>query len=517
MTLKNSVTALLAISLTVNYACHGGKSAQRKTATTSGNISIEEKDAREDKIHSLYVDACTYMMQGETAKAIAGFKAVLAEDGSNHASMYNIAKMLYEGRTYDESIQYIKNAISLDRQNYWYRTLLRDIYLAQGDMNGMVQVQEQLVTIFGEKPEDAILLATFYVENNRIEDALRMLQLAEQKGDLSEIMLLRKVQLLAKIKRTQEIPAVTQRLIEQNPENTEYYRLQYNAFNEMKQPLDARKTLQQLLEVDVNNGFALLTLSDSYRAADKADSADIYLYRAFRDPSVDEELKTVYLRQAIADAPKNAANAQRVETLLMIFNEAHPNSYNGALLKAEMLTLQGNNAGALNAYRELLGQNGNNEPAWLMLLQDDYRQKDFKHLKEDSENAMEYFPNNENFLFYLGLSSLYVNALDEAIYAFEKIRKKGSQNAELLALTHLQLGKAYQKNGNTASATANWLQAEAAFARFVAEKPNVAGFHEGYGDVLYLLGKRDEALRQWQQAIEYGAKFTTQEKEKELS
>lgn len=500
-----------------HIGCHGSKNASQKSKSQVGQpLSPEERDIRQDKINSAFVDACTYMMQGEAEKAISSFQAVLGEDARNHAAMYNIARLQYERKAYNEAIPYLQDAITLDKTNYWYRTLLRDVYFAQGDIRGVVQTQEQLVAQFGQKPDDAITLAAFYVEGNRLDDALRMLQIAEEKGEITENLLLKKVQLLNKINRPEEVPALTQRLIMLNPENADYYRLQYNAYNDIKQPQAARNTLRQLLNNEPENGFALLTLSDNYRAAGVIDSADMYLFKVFKNPLVDESLKIVYLRQEIATIPKSPANAQRVEALLNTLNEAHPNSYNAALLHAELLASQGNNAGALNAYRQLLTLNGNNESGWLLLVQDDYRHKDFVNLLKDSENALEYFPNNETFLFYFGISSLQAAALDEAIYAFEKICKKGSLNADILALTHLQLGKAYSKKNNLSAALAQWQMAEGAFVKFVTEKPKNPGYLEGYGDVLYLLDRRSEAVLQWQNAIENGAKFTIQEKEKEL-
>ena len=66
-------------------------------------------------------------------------------------------------------------------------------------------------------------------------------------------------------------------------------------------------------------------------------------------------------------------------------------------------------------------------------------------LQKNAEEALEYYPNQEEFLFFYGVSSGQLGDNAEAIYALEKLKKVGTSNLEMLGQAYHQLAYIYQE------------------------------------------------------------------------
>ncbi|MEZ4829568.1 MAG: tetratricopeptide repeat protein [Bacteroidia bacterium] len=194
-------------------------------------------------------------------------------------------------------------------------------------------------------------------------------------------------------------------------------------------------------------------------------------------------------------------------------------------------------------------------------------EENFEKLYEDAGEALDYFPNQEQFLFFHGISASYTGKYPQAIRSLEKIKKINSGDNELLSQVCAELGTIYHRQGDFANSDLNFLKAieltpedpmilnnyayylsirgdKLASARQYIEKalkisPGQPSYQdtygwvlyqqgeyekaadwiekalaagesavilEHYGDALFKLGKRDEAVIQWKKAIEKGAK-----------
>ena len=72
----------------------------------------------QQRVRRLYVDACTELMRGDNSAAKQLFEEVLSADPNNHASMFNIAKILIDQRDFDEAIRYGKIAIEKEKNKF---------------------------------------------------------------------------------------------------------------------------------------------------------------------------------------------------------------------------------------------------------------------------------------------------------------------------------------------------------------------------------------------------------------
>jgi Tfp pilus assembly protein PilF len=263
----------------------------------------------------------------------------------------------------------------------------------------------------------------------------------------------------------------------------------------------------------------------------------------------------------------------RVKTLVSLLEAYHPTTGAVYALKGNLFDFQTQNDSAQANYRKSLALDGSNQQVWMALLLSDLEEGDNASLKQDAEGAMEFYPNQSEFLFFFGTASQNLKEYEEAIYAFEKIRKIGNAREEIRSQALMALGGIYHdqqqhsksdarlqealrldpKNALALNNYAYFLaqrgerldEAEKMIAQATALQPGTASFedtyawvlykkgdyeaalmwqekalkhgqgaelHEHHGDILSKLGQKDKALKAWQKAIEMGATFDLNEK-----
>ena len=264
----------------------------------------------------------------------------------------------------------------------------------------------------------------------------------------------------------------------------------------------------------------------------------------------------------------------RAKRLTAIFLETHPDEAGGYNAQGRIFLAQGQ----LDSARYYLRQGLDREPAklsgWIDLIQLSYAQQQFEQMYEDAEEAMGYFPNQDQVLFFHGVASSQVGKARRGISSLEKLIRVGSAPPSLITQAHAELGRFYHEQGAYSESDRNfeaaldrepknalvlnnyayylslrsakldqaqemaeqalklspdqpsyldtygWVlyqqgdyeQAEKFLRKALEKGATSAEVLEHHGDALFKLGRRDEAIERWQQAQEAGATFDVDDK-----
>ncbi|WNJ17810.1 tetratricopeptide repeat protein [Pontibacter sp. G13] len=517
------------------------------------------------QVAGAYVDATTQLIRGDFGQAERLFQEVLQMDPSNHAAMFNLAKIYLDQRKFDQAVQYAQGALAGNEDNYWYLRVLHDAYQAKGDFTKATATLSQLVATYPDKIDDQLKLADLYSKQGKWKEAISVLDALENRMGPSEIILIRKFRIHEAVQDYDAALQVSNEMIQMEPSEAKYYQLRYQMLAEMGRQSDAVSTLETLLEYDPDNGFALLTLADYYKHQDDLTKSDEYLFRAFANPEVDPRGKVSIIEGMLEFVDEEPGLAERVQKLADILQETHPDAPSAQALSGRMLSSSGDYDSARERIRQSLDSDPTNQEAWFELLATSYTAGDFLQLYKDSEEALEYYPNKVEFLYYFGWAANQRERLDESAYALKKVVKIGSQYQSWLAEAHAQLGYAYELEGKNADADQALEQALAidpqnagvlaTYAEVLVMRQTDLGkaldfaktaqkssksplfastlgwvyFHQGdyekarkwlelaannsqnyviterYGDLLLKVGEKDEAVKLWEKAIDQGA------------
>lgn len=566
---------LIIASLIVAMAIPACKTTE-KTAKGKSQEPSALDIAAQRRIEALYVEACVYQIRGEYEKAEQGFREVLKSDPANHAAMFNISKLAIEQRNFSLAIEYGKSALKLDPENYWYYDNLRKAYQDKGDFENAIAIQEQALKKFPDKNEERLKLARLYSRAQQYDKAIDQLNTLEERYGKTPESLTEKLRLYLRTGRQEEALAVIGQLIDIDPTNERYYELQYETMVAIGKKEEAVALLKEMLEKNSTNGFALLNLAEYYKDQNDLTKSDEYLFRAFEQPAVRVEDKIRITRGLMAYADREPEIMPRIKRLIQILEEVHPGTGRVYAMKGDLFAREDKTDSARVNYRKALSLDGSNQGLWLNLLLSDSQSGDNEQLYKDAQEALEFYPNQVEFLYFFGTSSEALDKTDRAIYAFEKIKKVGGGNTEFLSQALLNLGSIYHEQEKYEKSDENFQaaidldednplvlnnyayflalrkdqldKAEEMISKAVRLQPGQASFedtygwvlyqqgkyeeaaswiekalshgddaelHEHYGDVLYKLGKKDLALQSWQKAIDKGASFQISEKTKQ--
>lgn len=518
------------------------------------------------RVDKIFVEACTQMIRGDLKAATDHFEEVLTYDPVNHAAMYNIAKLAHEERDYPRALNYSKAALDIDPGNYWYYHLLQQTYEKQGNYERAIEVLEKLVQQFPSNLDDQLHLATLYERASKFKEALDHLNALEERFGPKEQASRRKYQLYKQQGELEKALEETKTLVRLNPTNSRYYQWQYESYQALNKPEEGIEALKTLLERDSNNGFALLTLADYYKSTGDLATSDQYLFQAFANEDIDAEGKIDIVKQLLTYVDKEPEVIPRITELSKILVKTHPNHAGTHSMHAEVFLLNAQADSASFYFRKSLAEEPNQISLWERMLEGSFRLGNYAQLQKDAEESLEFFPNQLSFLFYFGVANSRLEDYRAANYALEKIQKIGTDQqltqqvkAELAYIAQRQdkvsdanqiFEQLYQEAPENTFILHTYAQslidqgqkldlAQKMMNKAIESQPNFAGYQatygwilflrgkteeaeswlqksanrlknpqvfERFGDVLQKLGKKEAATKQWQKAIDAGAK-----------
>ncbi len=485
-----------------------------------------------EQVDYLFIEANTQYLQNESDEAISLLKEVLDIDKNHHASMYMIGKICWELGDYPNSVKYAKMALELEKDNYWYYYQLSQGYQGLRDLTRAIQVQEQMATRFPDNKESLFDLAQLYISTSDYQKSVEVYDQLEKLSGMNEDVVYRKHQLYLYLNRPESAIAELDKLIAFFPVETRYVQAKYDVLIMNGQEEEAIAVLEGILETRPNDAFALLSLADYYQIKGNQEKSEAYLLRAFENPDVELEAKVRILSSMYPFAEKDAKVKTKLRTLGDILYKVHLKSPLIDGIRGDIFQVSGSPDSAQYFYRESLLGDPTNEEVWQELLLIDSELGDFEGMAKDAEEALEYFPNQILFLYFFGVGSLQQGDNDGAIYAFEKIKKVGATNLELLLQAYVNLGEIYHEekeflksdrsfeealklDANNPLALNNYAyflslrneqldRAEEMVKKALLSSPNSSAYLDTYGWILYLKGNYKDAEAQLAKAVEQG-------------
>lgn len=475
-------------------------------------LQLFSDEAGGEEVERDFVEGCTQMMRGNLEEALTYFEKVLEADPDNHPAKYNSARIYHEQKDYEKAVELGQQALDAKPDNYWYHKFLVRALGSKGDIKRAILAQQAIVAGFPKKTADRMDLVDLYLKNGQQADGLKVLNQLEKEKGINSMISLRKYELYKSANNFDEALATIQSLIQSGETSPAIYHRQFETLQKLGRAEEAAQSLEALLDIDPDNGYALLTLADYYKRQDQISKSDGYLFRAFSNANIDPQGKIRIIEQLIPYSQTTPSVKERLDRLVKIFNETHPNMPETLILAGKMGNGGTNQTANLDNYREALEKNPQQTDLWLALLEQSYQRKDFQQLNADAELALEYYPNQSQFLYYYGKSSSVLEDYAAANYSFNKLKKIAADDPLLSAQAYLELGGLYKKQSISDKAQENLEQANKLILKLQELSPDDSQVFELLGDYYALTQVPELAEVEWNKAIQKGANFTVKDK-----
>lgn len=511
----------------------------------------------------LYVTGCHERAKGNLKEAMTAFQECLKiepQDAAAHYEVATISKLL--GQT-ESALKHARFCAVADARNEWYQLLYIECLSDTKQYSQALKMRELLTKNYPEKNEFREDLAINYAMLGMYDKSFRIYQELEKTVGINEQLTLNKVKLLKSQNKLREAEGELQRLTESDTLQGRYYMLLAEFYLEQNELDNTKKMYDRVLQLDPSNADIQLALHDYYSKKGDELKAYEFLKKALLNPGLEMQAKASIVESYYVQAEKSNALAREQGTeLAEILLKTNPSATEANALFADFLRLDKKNAEAAVFYYKAAMNEKKDFRIWDNLLFVDNELSRYDSLERHSGQAMELFPNQPLNYIYNGVANTqlrnyqkavrslkagidfvvdnkalliqFYSALGDAYHylreylnsdqAFDKALREDSDNtyvlnnyAYYLSLRSEQLEKAeklsrksnvLKPNNRNYMDTYGWIlfqekkytEADEWLGNAAKMGTNSATILEHYGDNLFQLGKKEEAVKQWEAA-----------------
>ncbi len=564
-----NIFLILCISITYLFFISSCKT--QNTATTSTN-----SHSHFDRV---FAEAGRFVVIGEKSQAIDMYKQALEYNKKSAACYYQLARLYDELGEYNASVNAISKAKEFNPKNKWYRLFAVRIFLNRNNTKQAISEYNELLKIYPNDLESLTSLAILYTATMKFNDALKIYERIEKQIGITGEISLAKFEVLRSQRNQEKAYKTLNELINFYPLETRYSLILAEYYTENQELDKAKKLYDNLLNQKRNVGLVRLSLSSYYKATKDFDQSFEELKLAFADNSLELEQKVRILLTNMNSWTGNALSDEEIRVLLALLVEVHSNEPAVHKIYAEFLINEKRYKEAQTELLVVLQNEKNDFSYWEKLMSVDEILRDYSALYQHSQEALQLFPTQPTTYLFNGYGAFMINKNKEALTSLDAGLKLVVDNLDLESQFYFYKGEVFNKEkrysesdsafeqclkifpNNTLvlnnysyylslrkenlqkaeqmskksleldSANINYLDtyawilyclAKYSDAKVFIEKAIRLGGNldvnivEHYGDILYKLGEKDEALRQWKlaQRLGTGSDFLKEKVEK---
>ena len=562
----STVIVILLINTGLFCSCKVSKTLSQNKGSapvdTTGNALSAEKN---NEFQYLFIEGIKQRTLGNPDEAIKIFSRCLEIDPLSSATLYEIANIHVSKGDFQSSMLMCEKAVSLNPENTYYHLLLIKIYLQNKFYDKAAKEYEALIRLSPDDQDYKFQQAAILAMGGKTEEALAIYNKLESTMGFIEPVAIGKQQLYIKQGNRRAAYNEIEKLIKLNPAEPKYYGLIADMYLADKNRDKALENYNRILLIDPNDGFVHISIANFYLENKEFDKAMNHIELAFKNTNLDLETKAQMFLILTQPGETRITDEQQMNLLDALIN-AHIDDERPRSLLVDYLLSNKKTEEARKQLRLVLDMKKDNYMYWERLLFIDNELSDWKTLSIDSKKALEFFPDQPVIYLLNAVGLLQLKQYDEllalldsgevyakdpkilsqlntyraeayyntkrpgeAYNAFEKSIEQDPQNymamnnyAYYLSLKNEKLDTAEKLSGRVIQAnpdnatyldTYAWVlfkKKDFKLAKFYMESAlskvteENAVLIEHYGDILYFLDEKQNAIEQWKKSLGMG-------------
>lgn len=395
----------------------------------------------------LFVEAKLAKYNGDFVKAQQFFEECIKYDFNDAASMYELGLIHLAKGKVNIAKEYAIEASKIDPNNYYYKTLLANIYQENGEYDKSIEILLYLIDKNSEKSEYLMQLAFVYVLAQKYDESVEILNELENKAGINEAISLQKHQLYLNMNKTDEAIIEIENLSREYPFETKYYALLAELYIENGLDQKAVWAYNQIQRIDPSDAYVHISLFDFYRTRNEEGKAYNELKQGFANPNLDVNTKLRVLMSYFSVEEIYTTKNKQAKELIWILESVHPNNPRAMALKADFLYRNRELEEARTLLKKVLELEQNQYNWFELLLIIESELGNFKEMIVQGENVIQKFPNQPIPYLVTGLGNMQQKKFSEAEKSYKEGLKKSIGNDQLRAQFYSSLGDLYHETG----------------------------------------------------------------------
>lgn len=391
-------------------------------------VPVQKLSENEQRIFDYYfTEALNLKFQEKFSEAFQLFSYCTKLDSLNSQPWFELSVFYRNLNRMDLALDALERAYKLDKNNEWYSLGLANMYISLQRIPDAIVLFEDLSKNKSDDENILFQLAGLYNQNKNSKAALKTLNEVERLVGKNEGVSFEKYKIYKQDGKPKKAIKEIETLIGEFPYDVDYILLLGDAWMDLGFPEKALPKYAEAQKMDPNNPSVSLSLADYYNGIGDSVSATKQLHLALTNPGTDIETKLSIFSPILVSSLQKKDSTE-ISKYFEILLEQHPNEYQIRELHVQWLMEKGRKQEAKDELRTVLDLNPNQLKAWKNFLELNLEYDNQEVIRDLCNEALEYFPKEQLFWFYLGLSYTSENEGEEkndekslkAIAAFQK-------------------------------------------------------------------------------------------------
>jgi tetratricopeptide (TPR) repeat protein len=360
------------------------------TAQDGSATDLPEKDKY--KFDNHFYEAQRYKQIERFDLALENFLACAKIDPTNATVPYEIGRLYKKTGKPTEAFAYLEKAHNLDKTNIWITLELAAYQKEFGMLDEATKLFEELATANPEELAHHYELAQLYFSSGKYKECLKQLNLIEAQVGPNEELSAQKKDIYLMLNDLEGAERELQKLSDAYPENIEYLGMlaQFYVGNEM--PEKAIACYTKMIALDPTDPRAHLDLANMYRQQNDLAKSYEHLKIAMASPNlpVDNKIQVLYSFYQLSE--RDTSLEKMGFELLEISIAATPAEPKLYAMRADYFARAGKLMESRNALRKATRLGANQVQIWSQLLLMDAELNLNDSLAADGEVFIELYP-----------------------------------------------------------------------------------------------------------------------------
>jgi tetratricopeptide (TPR) repeat protein len=459
------------------------------------------------EIEGFLIEAKKEVLLEHFKEAITIYQNIITKDKSNATAYYEMAKTYEALDKIKEAKAAAKQAFLLDKNNEWFGVYHAMFLVDDGGYQDAAEVYKSVIAANPKNDKYYYECAYLLTKVKKYDEAIKVYENLEGQAGINERSSRQKHTVYNLMNKPAKAAEALEELIAVFPTESQYYHILAQYYDGQGKPAKAKEVYERALKMNSEDPVASIALAESMKASGDEAQYLLGLRPLFKREEVSIDLKVQELYPYIVKLPNVKAGVpEALLELSKIMTEVHLKDAKAFAIYADILYYTGNPREALTQYYKTLALDNSVFSVWEQVLLVNQELGESDALLKASEDAMDLFP-SQAFVYYMsGVAYNQKGKFDDAIGALEEaMMMTGRDNIIKMKVTS-ELGVSYYGQREYVTAE-EWLK-----KALDNGGTNNAQILEHYGDVLFQLGKKEDALMYWQKAKKIGSdsKFLNQ-------
>lgn len=400
------------------------------------------------KADRLFIEGQKNLMLEDYEKAYFYFQKALEIKPNEGAINFKLAEILLKANRVDEALSYGLKAVAADPKNKYYNLAMAEVYSKKNEPKKAAEILENLMSNSEENQNYILDLASLYMGSGDFDKALEAFNLAEEYYGVAEQLTLQKQRIYLRKNDLSGAILEGQNLIEAHPGNSQYVlSLVEILFNNGKID-QALSIIQQSLNSYPNQPDLQLAAYALYKEKSDLETAEVLMLKAFGNQDLEGQVKAQAFSDVLQEIKTERREnlLDQLEALMLENNPNDAEIYtvigdrklgDGDQTSAlkhykKSISINPANEQVLQSLIALMFESG----------------KDFDQIEKYTSIAVEEFPSRADFWFYDGTAkSAQKKSLEAEESLVKALEVNNSKNKQLETLVYGQLGDTFHSIG----------------------------------------------------------------------